>query len=82
MDARLFPNPARNFVNLELDWEKSAELSLSMWDMFGRKLWQQSYGLQVGSQSYEIGLEGLSQGIYLLKAESRQGSSVWRLKKE
>ena len=57
---RIYPNPASGHININIDAENTESLVLSLYDMQGRKIWTRQY-------TNTIALDGLSNGIYLLK---------------
>lgn len=67
---RLFPNPAQNEFNLEFDLTKAYEdVSVVIFDQFGRNVWQKKLNLTKGHSSLNINSQ-LPQGIYVVRISS------------
>jgi hypothetical protein len=65
---KIFPNPASNFINIEA--RNSSVTEVKLMDLNGKILANSTF------QSYtRINLEGLSNGIYLLKFSNEYG--IW-----
>jgi hypothetical protein len=58
-----FPNPATNFLKLKVFNKKQGNLSLSLFDLTGKKLFQKS----LETEETEISLTGLIPSVYLIK---------------
>ena len=76
--ARLYPNPASNSAFLEFDMERSQKVSVRILNLAGQCVW--NLGGQIlpsGSQSIEIPMDRLSNGLYIvhIQGEGFQGSS-------
>lgn len=80
---RLYPNPARSVVNLELDLSTASPLSLSLHDIHGRQLGEtiSSPGF-VNSFSQQWDLSQYATGIYLIRILSPSGEAVKTLRVE
>ena len=60
---RLYPNPASNTIHLEGDFENS---QVSIYDLLGRKVYQDEY-------QDEISVSGLNSGLYLISIVTTEG---------
>jgi hypothetical protein len=58
-----FPNPATNFLKLKVFNKKQGKMSLSLFDLTGKKLIQRS----LETDDMEIPLTGLAPSVYLIK---------------
>ena len=65
----LYPNPARNRIRVEMEWEGKKQLVA--FDALGREVRR----LTFSSASAEIGLEGLPEGLYFVQV-FRQGRRI------
>ena len=63
----LFPNPAKNQVNLVLTTPVSDQLTLLIMDQNGKLLKQQAGGVGAGSSTISVDISSLAPGIYILK---------------
>ena len=68
---QVFPNPANRFVNVRLDKVSGELMSLSLQDMTGRALIQQSVQLQ--DQQVQLDLTDIPSGLYLMVLSTEQG---------
>jgi hypothetical protein len=71
----LYPNPATEWINLEMEMEKAADVEVMILGPMGRCLSTQSYALDKGEQKLIINLSMLSSGYYqvLIKSEEKTG---------
>ncbi|MEO1515665.1 MAG: S8 family serine peptidase [Bacteroidota bacterium] len=71
----LFPNPSQQFVNIRLPQNDPSALFLQLFDLKGQLLSSQA-SLQAKSDgTYQLSLDHLSQGTYLLHVVSEEGIS-------
>ena len=70
----VYPNPFRSVVSVEADREAQ---SVSVYDVYGRLLKQEI----VSGKRFEIDLEGLSAGVYLMQVEYGDSRSFYRIVK-
>lgn len=71
----LYPNPAQDFINIEIDLEEVGEfsniLNLTCWNVMGQREIYESYLLEPGSNSSKIALDinDLDNGTYYLRMQ-------------
>jgi len=66
-----YPNPFHNQLTIEYELTHDVDVSLSLTDMNGKLLKKLYSGQkQKGTYTIELNLDGLSQGIYLVKFEA------------
>ncbi len=75
----LFPNPAKNFVNLLFDMEMQEEYIIKITDINGRIVNTLEGVADEGSSMYRIDLSSYSRGIYLINFESETVSKTLKL---
>jgi hypothetical protein len=69
------PNPSRGVTTLGFSLERSAEVSLAVYDLMGRRVAVVASGVRpAGSQSVAFDASNLSSGLYLIRLQS--GSQV------
>ena len=75
--SSLYPNPAYEDLNLEIEVLYSSEISLEMFDIFGNKVADifKNY-LTVGNYKYAVNTSGLAEGIYYIRAITPIGTVV------
>lgn len=71
----LYPNPANSVVYLKSSAQTQADARISLLNATGQQL-QQIESRLGGVQAVELNLQGLSNGLYLLKVESAQSHAV------
>lgn len=74
-DARIFPNPASELVNLQFS-ELSEPLRISLWDATGRVLWEKEAQNQT---LFTFTASNLAPGVYLVRLASDEHSQALRL---
>lgn len=75
--SKVYPNPVKDFVTIDIRSEVSEIVQLSLFNILGTevKKWE-SYYLNQGEQQFKIDLSFLKTGIYILKvAGSKQACS-------
>lgn len=76
---QVFPNPARDFVNVALDFEEpQEEVFLQMTDVLGR-LVQQRRLQNVQQEQLQWQLNDLEAGVYLLQLQTRAGQQTRKI---
>jgi hypothetical protein len=66
--VRLFPNPARDIVQLSFSMLKEGEVSISMVDYLGREVYSEHLGKRSGSvNTVDVSIGDLATGVYTLK---------------
>jgi hypothetical protein len=74
----LYPNPAKNFVTLVADLKKETSAKIILVNMAGQTVAKVS--LPISSQiRYELPLQNLPKGVYLVRLETEQGVISKRL---
>jgi len=63
----IYPNPTTGKAILELGADKSSKVQLSVMDILGKTVMDEDFYLKTGLNKKEINLEGLQEGIYLVK---------------
>ena len=62
-----YPNPFGDHLNVTIHNEKDASVDVSLWDMHGRQLTQESLESVLGSQTVRLRTQDLTPGSYVLK---------------
>ncbi|HET8838148.1 MAG TPA: T9SS type A sorting domain-containing protein [Flavobacteriaceae bacterium] len=71
----LYPNPVKNVLHISNDGERT---SIVIYDLLGRAVFRKL----IKEQNASLNMSSLRNGIYLLKAETKQGVQVFRIIKE
>lgn len=73
----IFPNPANDFINIEVPEMVSSQLTLDLFDLTGKKIW--SYPI---TQFTRLPMNNLASGIYILQLHSSALSTSKKLIKQ
>ena len=80
-ELTLFPNPASQTVWLDLDLPRQEEFRLMMYDLTGRMLRDfGSMNIPAGQHRYEVSLDGIDPGLYLLVVAGPGGYHTEKLR--
>ena len=71
----LFPSPAHSFAWLRVNGNPDEVYRLLLTDMQGKVLVKEQF---TGTEQHRIGLQGLPEGVYLLRVEGNRGVSFVR----
>ncbi len=76
---KMYPNPTSGSVNLEMDFDGSKEVSVSISDLAGKNIANISLGTINGQTIKNIDLTGLAQGTYTVKIKTDSESFISKL---
>lgn len=77
---KAYPNPASDFVNVELNIKKSESLTLTVYDLSGKKVMVQSYAnLMPGTQTVKFESSQLEVGTYIVAVKGEYTNSYVKL---
>ena len=77
----IHPNPATALVHIEILSPQSSHLEISLFDILGRRIFNNSEFSKEGSNRITIDLSDLKAGHYLVKVDSEHGSLTRKLLK-
>jgi hypothetical protein len=72
VDVKAYPNPARNTVTAEVNLQRAQEVTLSLYNITGAKVWSKYTGMQQNIRE-QIDLSGLPSGLYNLQVATPSG---------
>lgn len=75
----IFPNPAKDFVTLQVFNESQQNLSYALYDVTGRKILSRNMGMIAGTFSGKVDVSTLQHGIYYFEVNSGSHSSTKKL---
>ena len=75
----MWPNPADQAVQIRLEAGLLTNLELALVDLTGRVLKVKRYGAHSGAATYEIDLQGVAQGIYMIEVRSDEMNTTRKL---
>lgn len=67
---RLYPNPAKGFVNLNFESEQQEDYTLRIMDLSGRLMAEYIETASIGSNTHRVQLDYFKKGIYLVQYKS------------
>lgn len=73
---KIWPNPAKNRVNIQLDVLSAQDATIELFDINGRRLMQQKMNT---STAHSLDVSAYQKGIYLLKITTSEGSFTEKL---
>lgn len=78
-EMKIFPNPASSLVHVALLSKESTTAVLSITNMMGQLVYSENINLENGQNQYQIPVNGLGAGFYLLNIKSSKGVSTQKL---
>jgi len=75
----IYPNPARNEVNIAIESETETSAIVSLFDLTGRACINKTFDLKEGSNSLQLNLSGIIPGLYFVKIVKDGDISYTRL---
>lgn len=77
--VKVFPNPARNLVQIVLRSEQRSSVTIQLVDNLGRVILERNEDVFQGSNTLKIGLNNIPAGTYSLRVVDGKNSSVHKL---
>ena len=74
---RVFPNPSRDIFNLSFDFPSPQDLRLQVLDLQGQSVFNDELE-HISKSQYQLILDSISNGVYILKIELKDGTSLTR----
>ena len=79
-EMQVYPNPATDKVSLELQGNAGNQVSVSIYNLTGQVMQAQNINLTTdGTSVYELNIQNLPQGVYMVQASSKNQIRVLRL---
>ncbi len=72
--ARVYPNPAKEGINMDFVNLVNAKTNISIIDAMGRTVYSQVLSLSIGKQSLHLNTEALNNGLYIIKVLDQKGN--------
>lgn len=77
----VYPNPARNIVNVNYTMDAEEAVSFEIYNMVGNKVYEISNGYQTaGSYAQQLNISGLSNGMYFLRITAGDNQVIKKIK--
>lgn len=79
---KAYPNPVKDFVNIEIQTNEPGELQMSLYNILGTevKKWE-TYYLNSGLQKVQLDLSQFKTGVYILRLTKQGQTKAQILKK-
>ncbi len=74
--GKIYPNPARDVLNVSFDLGQDADATITIMDIMGRTVFQSSNNYLSGKQTETINVSNLAEGHYILTVSSGAKRSV------
>lgn len=71
----IFPNPSSGQITLSLNTERDSKLAVKVYDVLGKTVYFESISHTAGYASYEMNLEKVAEGVYMLEVINTENSS-------
>ena len=75
---KLFPNPSKGTINLEVNISKPGTVTFSTFNVLGEMISRSSYALVTGGQIFSQNCDTWSPGMYFIEAAFEDGSTITR----
>jgi hypothetical protein len=81
-DVYLYPNPANQILNLELNVSLETQTNIRITDLLGRVALEQTEDLIAGSNTITYNISDFAKGVYLIQVSNGNEQKVFKLVKE
>ena len=78
-EVEVFPNPASDQVNISFVSNEEFDFNIVVADISGRQMINEEYFAKQGINKYNLNLNGLKQGVYLLSLRGEKGTLNYKL---
>jgi len=80
-ETSIYPNPARSLLNVEISQEVPSDVQLKIYNITGSLVMAEQFGAGQAGTRTSIDISGLPEGIYVVKMQSGENTSVMKLNK-
>jgi len=81
IDARIYPNPASNYLRIAYEMEQSGEVTVEIFNITGQKIMQSELGQKTNGTNVDtISLEGIENGIYTIRMTAGDSMHTSKIK--
>jgi len=77
--VKVYPNPAKDLVYIKLDAKSESNITLELYDMFGKKIISENYKAVQSEFKTGIDVAKLNRGIYFIKIKLNTGEARIKL---
>ena len=68
--ARVYPNPATDMLNIEVNASQASEMSINVYNIMGQNVMNQNVNITTGMNTKNINVSELNSGIYFLTVKA------------
>ena len=76
VEVSMYPNPASNYVNVEVTSSDAQDFNAKVVDMMGKTVYTDIFSHNGGTELYQIPVNDLAKGVYFLHLNSSNGNHV------
>jgi hypothetical protein len=79
-EVNIFPNPAKDFVNVNFFAANAGVISIELYNALGQRVSLEQLGFRsAGSNTHQISVSGMSKGVYFVKINNGENSIIRKL---
>ena len=78
-DLSVFPNPAKDRINLSFNLKENTKIDLSLNDISGKKLLFETFNANEGNNQLNLDVSNILKGVYILNIETSKGSLNYKV---
>lgn len=71
----IFPNPAKDFINISIELSDNENVLCEMFSIEGRIVFSEKWQMLIGQTEKQLNIKNLEKGVYLLKLSNNKGES-------
>ena len=77
--VNVFPNPAKDKINVSFNAKDQADLQISLNDLSGKQVLTNKYSVTKGENQLSVDVNGLSKGVYVLNLVTEKGTINYKV---
>jgi len=78
-DISVFPNPAKDLINLSFILIENSKINVSLLDISGKQLISETYNPHEGSNHLSFDVSNIAKGIYILNLNTEKGNLKYKV---
>jgi Secretion system C-terminal sorting domain len=81
-EISVYPNPAKDFINVKLDLKQASQITMELIDMTGKQIMKHDYGNRSGAQNFRVDFSDLKTGIYMMQLKTDKETVGYKISVE
>jgi hypothetical protein len=81
-EINVFPNPAKDFINVKLDLKQASQVCMELIDMTGKSILKNNYGNISGEQNFRYDFSDLKTGLYIMQLKTDKETVGYKISVE